>query len=83
MIHVDVTVPDRLFATLKRAPHEMAAELRLAAAIHWYQQGFLSMERAAEAAGLTRADFLGELARRRVDVFGVDDEHLSRELGTL
>lgn len=60
----------------------MPAELRLAAAIHWYQQGSLSMERAAEAAGLTRADFLGELARRRVDVFGVDDEDLRRELGT-
>lgn len=81
MTHVDVTVPDGLLAALKKAPHEVAVELRLAAAIHWYQQSVLSMERAAETAGMTRAEFLGELARRRVDVFVVDDEDLARELG--
>jgi predicted HTH domain antitoxin len=81
MTHVDVTVPDGLLAALKKAPHEVAVELRLAAAIHWYQQSVLSMERAAETAGMTRAEFLGELARRRVDVFVVDDQDLARELG--
>ena len=81
MTHVDVTVPDGLLAALKKAPHEVAAELRLAAAIHWYQQSLLSMERAAETAGMTRAEFLAELARRRVDVFVVDDQDLARELG--
>jgi predicted HTH domain antitoxin len=80
MIHVDVTVPDSLAATLKIAPHEIRAELGLAAAIHWYQQGVLSMERAAETAGMPRAEFLAELARRRVDVFVVDDQDLTREL---
>lgn len=83
MIRVDVTVPDSLFATLKLTPHEMSAELCLAAAIHWYQQGILSMERAAETAGLARADFLRELSRRQVDVFGVDDEDFRRELDRL
>jgi predicted HTH domain antitoxin len=81
MTHVDVTVPDGLLAALKKAPHEVAAELRLAAAIHWYQQSLLSMERAAETAGMTRGEFLAELARRRVDVFVVDDQDLARELG--
>ena len=68
MTHVDVTVPDSLLSALKKDAHEVAAELRLAAAIHWYQQGVLSMERATETADMSRADFLGELARRRVDV---------------
>ena len=80
MIHVDVTVPDSLLATLKMAPQEMRAELCLAAAIHWYQQRLVSMERAAETAGMPRAEFLAELARRRVDVFVVDDQDLAREL---
>ena len=31
------------------------------------------MERAAEFAGMSRAEFLAELARRRVDVFVVDE----------
>ena len=54
--------------------------MRLAAAIHWYQQSQLSMARAAETAGMTRTQFLAELARRRVDVFVVDEQDIAREL---
>jgi predicted HTH domain antitoxin len=80
MPDVGVTVPDGLLAALRKAPHELAAEIRLAAAIHWYQQAALSMERAAETAGMDRAEFLAELARRRVDVIVVDDRDLADEL---
>jgi len=73
---VEVTFPDSLLAALRKAPHEVAREVRLAASIHWYQQSTISMERAAEFAGLNRAEFLAELARRRVDVFVVDREDL-------
>jgi predicted HTH domain antitoxin len=80
MTRVDVTLPDGLLAALRKAPHEIAAELRVAAAIHWVQQGTISMERAAETAGMGRAEFLAELARRRVDVFVIDDNDLAGEL---
>ena len=80
MTHVDIEVPDALFAALRKAPHEVGREIRFAAAVHWYQQSRISMERAAETAGLSRTEFLAELARRRVDVFVVDDEDLAREL---
>lgn len=52
----------------------------LAAAIHWYQRGALSQERAAELAGLNRRDFIRALARERVDVFTLDAHDLAREL---
>jgi predicted HTH domain antitoxin len=77
---VQVSLPDSLFAALRKAPHEVPRELRIAASIHWYQQSALSMERAAECARLSRFEFLAELARRRVDVFVVDQEDLAREL---
>ena len=80
MTTVDVALPDSLFAALKKAPHEVAIELRVAASIHWYQQGLISMERAAEVAAMSRAEFLGELARRHIDVFVVDEQDLAREL---
>jgi predicted HTH domain antitoxin len=75
-----VSVSDGLLAALRKAPHEMANELRLAAAIHWYQQSVISMARAAETAGMPRVEFLAELARRRVDVFVVDEQDLTRGL---
>jgi predicted HTH domain antitoxin len=62
---------------------ELAREMGIAAAIHWYQQGCISMERAAEAAGMDRPRFLQELARRKVDVFALDAEELAREFGNL
>ena len=80
MTNVEITLPDSIFAALRKAPHEVPREMRIAAAIHWYQQSAISMERAAETAGMSRADFLAELARRRVDVFVVDEEDFAREL---
>jgi predicted HTH domain antitoxin len=77
MTSIEVTFPDSLLAALRKAPHEVGREVRVAASIHWYQQGAISMERAAEFAGLNRP---AELARRHVDVFVVDEEDLAREL---
>jgi predicted HTH domain antitoxin len=77
---VQIMLADSLFAALRKAPHEVPREVRIAASIHWYQQSVLSMERAAETAGMSRPEFLTELARRRVDTFVVDDEDLAREL---
>ena len=81
MTDLHILVPDSLFAALRKAPHEVGREIRVAASIHWYQQGAISMERAAEFAEMNRAEFLSELARRRVDVFVVEEEDLARELG--
>ena len=80
MTELAVSIPDDLLGSLRKAPHEMAREMRIASAIYWYQQGMISMGRAAEAAGMDRPQFLAELARRKVDVFVIDDEDLEREL---
>jgi len=56
MTTIQVTLPDSAFTALRRAPHEFAAELRVAGAMHWYQQGQISMERAAEIAVGARAN---------------------------
>jgi predicted HTH domain antitoxin len=80
MTTVEIMIPDSLFAALGKSPHEVPREMLIAASIHWYQQSAISMERAAEVAGMTRAELLAELARRRVDVFVVDEEDLAKEL---
>jgi hypothetical protein len=35
MTSVEITLPDSLFAALRKAPHEVPREMRIAAAIHW------------------------------------------------
>ncbi len=73
-------LPDDVFSALRRSPDEFARELRLAAAIHWYEHGTVSQEKAADIAGLDRTDFLAALAREQTEVFQVDFQSLKREL---
>ena len=80
MTTIQITLPTEVCASLHRSPYELARELRLAAAIHWYSQGKISQERAAQLAGLDRTDFLLALAREGVDAFVVDFESLRREM---
>jgi len=77
---VSFDIPPEALSALRRAPEEFAREMRLAAAMHWYQRGDISQEKAALIAGLDRADFLAALAQEQVDVFQVDLENLQREL---
>jgi len=79
MTTIQLQLPDEVLSALRQTPERFGAELRLAAAIHWYQQGTLSQERAAQLAGMSRADFLAELAARRIDVIHVDFDEIRRE----
>lgn len=80
MATITLDVPEDVFSLLRRSPEEFAREMRLGAAIHWYSQGDISQEKAAQIAGLTRPDFLQALAHRKVEVFKVDIADLKREL---
>ena len=67
------------FGALRLAPNEFAREM-LAAAVQWYAQGVVSQGKAAELAGLTRANFLDELYRRKVPACQVTPEELADEI---
>lgn len=80
MPKVTLDIPEEVFSTLRRSPEEFVRDLRLAAAIYWYQKSEISQEKAATIAGLNRRDFIEALAREQVDVFVVDFDDLQREL---
>ena len=80
MTTITIAFPDDALAALRRSPDELADEIRLAAAMHWYSRGIVSQERAAQIAGLDRTDFLLALSRAGVDAFVVDMRSLRREL---
>jgi len=62
MTRVQVEFDSDVFSTLRRSPEEVAREMRLAAGVVWYAQGRLSQSRAAELAGVSRAEFLDALS---------------------
>jgi predicted HTH domain antitoxin len=68
MTRVQVEFDSDVFSTLRRSPEEVAREMRLAAVIVWYAQGRLSQSRAAELAGVSRAELLDVLSESGVSV---------------
>jgi predicted HTH domain antitoxin len=79
MTSVTLELPEEIFSALRRSPTEFVQELRLVAAIYWYQRGEISQEKASNIAGLDRTDFLMALSREQVDAFIVDFDDLQRE----
>jgi predicted HTH domain antitoxin len=79
-VTVEVEVPEGAFSALRRSPKELAREMPIAAAILWYHQGLVSQGKAAEIAGLSRADFLDALFRAQVPACQVTAEELKEEL---
>ncbi len=75
-----IQMPDKVFSAMRSSPEEFAGELRLSAAVAWYEQGRVSMEIAACIAGLDRTDFLLALARMGKNSFQVDLADLDEEL---
>lgn len=69
-----------VFETLRLSPAEFTREMRIAAAVQWYAQGRVSQGRAAEIAGLCRAEFIEELFRRKVPACQITAEDLIEEL---
>lgn len=80
MTQLTLDIPESAFASLHQAPKEFAQEMRIAAAVKWYELGRFSQGRAAEIAGLTRAAFIDALSRYKVSPFQYTEENLAEEL---
>ena len=77
---ISVEIPTTTFAALGESPDEFVNEMRIAAAVKWYELGRLSQGKAAEVAGLSRAAFIDALSRFRVSPIQITEEELAREL---
>ena len=77
---ITINLPETAFAALYKAPEEFAREMRVAAAVKWYELGELSQGKAAEVAGLTRSEFITALARFKVSPLQYGTEELAEEL---
>ena len=72
--------PEEILSTLKEDPKNFVKELKLAAAVKWYELGRLSQEKAAMLASLSRQEFIEALIRFKVSPVQYDVEELKEEL---
>ncbi|MDA0246415.1 MAG: UPF0175 family protein [Chloroflexi bacterium] len=79
MVQFSIEIPQTAFSALREDPQTFMAEMRLAAAVKWYEMGRISQEKAAEIAGISRAQFIATLARFQVSPFQYTAEEIIAE----
>lgn len=68
-ISISIELPRDVLSAIRQDPPGFVNEMRLAAAVKWYELGLVSQGKAAEIAGLSRAEFLTALGRFQVSPF--------------
>jgi predicted HTH domain antitoxin len=79
-VQIAMELPVGVLSALRQEPEQFVREMRLAAAVKWYEVELISQAKAAEVAGVSRAEFLDALRRFGVSPFQVTVDELRAEL---
>lgn len=79
MIELRFQLSEGALAAVRSDPEAFVREMRIVAAAKWYELRRVSQERAAEIAGLSRAEFLDALGALGVTPFQYDAEEIAAE----
>lgn len=66
MTSISINLPEDVFSDIHKQPNEFVQEMRIAAAIKWYELGAVSLVQAAEIAGLSCSEFSDAVSRYQV-----------------
>lgn len=77
---ITLEISQDLLAALKIGIHDLGNNIRLLAAVSYFQEKKLSLGKAAQLAGVNRLEFLDILSDRGIVAFDYDESSLKNEL---
>ena len=80
MERIILEIPEEVLISLKETPLELSRDIRMFAAVKFYQMGKLSSGRAAQLAGVSRITFLQALSLYGVSIFDLTPEELKQDI---
>ncbi|RPH55732.1 MAG: UPF0175 family protein [Chloroflexi bacterium] len=80
MVQVSFELSSDVFSALRQDPAGFVREMRVAAATKWYENGVVSQGKAAEIAGLSRAEFIHALNQFKVSPFQYNADEIVAEV---
>lgn len=80
MVTVSFELSEEVLSSVRQDPARFTQELRLAAAVKWYEMGLVSQSQGAEIAGLSRSAFIAALGRFAVSVFQYNTDEIAEEV---
>lgn len=76
---VTLDLPEDAFSSIRESPENFTRQMRLAAAVKWYELKRISQEKAADLAGISRAEFIDALREFGVSAIQTTPDELRRE----
>jgi predicted HTH domain antitoxin len=80
MSRISIDIADDLLQALREQPQDVVQEMRVSAALHYFQTRRLSLGQAARLAGIPRLAFLDVLMAHGVPAFDLSVEDADAEI---
>ncbi len=78
---ITLDLPVGVFSALRKSSEEFERDIRITAAVKWFEMGMISQEKASEIAGMCREDFLMELSKYNISPFQYSADEILKEAG--